>query len=443
MTIDTIVAQATPAGYAGVGIIRISGPLVPEITVKLLGSLPSARLATYHTFRATNQDIIDQGIALYFPQPHSFTGEDILELHTHGSPIVIDLMQQHIITLGARYARPGEFSERAFLNNKIDLAQAEAIADLIHASSSQAARAAMRSLQGEFSRQIKQLVTAIIELRMYVEAAIDFVEEEIDFLATPQLQEQLNSCQQQLVAIKQQAQQGSLLRDGITTVIAGATNVGKSTLLNYLSGTEAAIVTDIPGTTRDLLHEHINIDGLPIHIIDTAGLRESSDLVEQEGIRRAHTSIQTADLILHVIDASAEPTAIALPEVDIPTIIIRNKIDLVGETASSTIKDKQITVSICAKQQQGLQLLHQAIKHAIGFNVSHTGCFAARQRHLLALDQAAIHLDDAMIQLTITNAAELVAEALRQAQLALATITGEVTTDDLLAKIFATFCIGK
>ncbi len=302
--LETIVALATPPGRGGVAIVRISGPLVKEIAKVILDKPLQTRYAVYSSFLDASTQIIDKGIALFFPGPNSFTGEDILELHAHGGPIITDSLIRQIVTLGARLAKPGEFTERAFLNDKIDLVQAEAIADLIDASSEQAARAAMRSLQGEFSEKINLLVNALIRLRTYIEAAIDFTEEEINFLADKQIEIDLLAIITMLETIQKEAMQGSLLRDGITAVIAGLPNAGKSSLLNQLSGREAAIVTDIPGTTRDLLREHIIIDGMPLHIIDTAGLRESQDLVEQEGIKRAHTEIERADLILFVIDAN-------------------------------------------------------------------------------------------------------------------------------------------
>jgi tRNA modification GTPase len=445
--LETIVAPATPPGRGGVAMIRISGPRVKEIAVAILGQVPKPRYAAFSIFRDADGQAIDEGLALFFPNPHSFTGEDVLELHGHGGPYVVDSLIKRILELGARYARPGEFSERAFLNDKLDLAQAEAIADLIDASSTQAARSALRSLQGEFSKKIHSLVEAVIRLRMYIEAAIDFVEEEIDFLADEQVTNQLESLVINMELIRSQATQGTLLREGITAVIAGQPNVGKSSLLNALSGKDSAIVTDIAGTTRDVLREHINIDGLPMHVIDTAGLRESNDLVEQEGIRRAKDEISKADLVLFVIDASA-PQKISLSDVlsNIPehaaVITIHNKMDLLAAPLADDIKeDKNIFLSV--KTGAGLEELKQQIKLTAGFQSNTEGLFSARRRHLDALDRATDFLQSATYQLTHHKAGELVAEDLRQVQMALNEITGEFTSDDLLGRIFSSFCIGK
>ncbi|OGT38050.1 MAG: tRNA uridine-5-carboxymethylaminomethyl(34) synthesis GTPase MnmE [Gammaproteobacteria bacterium RIFCSPHIGHO2_12_FULL_37_14] len=439
--IDTIVAQATPPGYGGVSIVRLSGLLVKSVIQAIVKRELPAREAVTTPFYGAEGEVLDEGIAIFFPGPRSFTGEDVLELQGHGGPVLVDLLLQRCRQLGARLARPGEFSERAFLNDKMDLAQAEAIADLIHASSEQAAKLAMRSLQGEFSSEIQALVTAVIHLRMYVEASIDFAEEEIDFLADEKINTQLLDLVAQVETIQSKARQGSLLKEGLTAVIVGEPNVGKSSLLNCLSGQETAIVTNIPGTTRDLLREYILIDGMPVHIIDTAGLRDSKDPVEQEGIRRARQAMQNADLILHVVDASNEDGAIplTLPE---KTIVIRNKIDLLNEQPS--VKSEQhITVSLSVKNQQGIDLLHSYIKHYAGYEGAHDGLFLARRRHLDALERANVALNHGYQQLQRSRAGELLAEELRQAQLALSEITGEFTTDDLLAKIFSSFCVGK
>jgi tRNA modification GTPase len=440
-SIDTIVAPATPLGRGGIAIVRISGPLVPDIIPKLLQKKLQPRVATYAVFLDEAQQPLDEGIAIYFPAPHSFTGEEVLELHGHGGLVLVDSLIKRLLTFGMRLARPGEFSERAFLNGKLDLAQAEAIADLIDASSQQAARSALRSLQGEFSKKIYALVEKIIHLRMYIEAAIDFAEEEIDFLADDKVLVQLHHALQQLQTLQTEAAQGSLLREGITAVIAGEPNVGKSTLLNQLSGKEVAIVTDIPGTTRDLLREQINIDGLPMHIIDTAGLRESADRVEQEGIRRARAEIDRADIVLLVIDASRPQPAVAsfaLPE-HVPVVTIRNKIDLIQEVP----RVNGDIVSLSAHQGIGIDLLKNCIKTLVGFTMNTEGIFSARRRHLDALARAEQFLEKGYQQLTEHRAGELVAEDLRQAQLALNEITGEFTADDLLGRIFASFCIGK
>jgi tRNA modification GTPase len=443
---DTIVALATAPGRGGIAIVRISGPKVQEIAIALVGHLPKPRYAHLATFKDNLQQVIDQGLVLYFPSPYSFTGEDILELHGHGGPAVVDILIRQIVKLGARLARPGEFSERAFLNDKIDLAQAEAIADLIDASSELAVRSALRSLQGEFSIQINELVNSLIHLRMYVEAAIDFAEEEIDFLADNQVANNLDSAIKKLEKITTNAAQGSLLRDGIKAVIVGEPNVGKSSLLNRLSGTDIAIVTDIPGTTRDVLRQEINLDGMPIHIIDTAGLRESSDIVEQEGIRRAYQEITQADIIIWVTDASAatdvSPNLLQAPA-RAARIEVRNKIDLTQEQASIQVQAGKTLISLSAKNNIGLDLLKNHIKTSVGYAANAEGTFSARRRHLDALARAKTFLLNGQQQLHTHKAGELLAEDLRHAQLALSEITGEFTADDLLGKIFSSFCIGK
>lgn len=445
---DTIVAPATPPGRGGVAIIRISGPLVPDVAKKILGSIPKPRLATYKNFLDQSGNAIDEGLALFFPAPNSFTGEDVLELHGHGGPAVVDCLVRRILELNTRFARPGEFSERAFLNDKMDLAQAEAVADLIDAASEQAARNALRSLQGEFSKKIHYLVEQLIRLRIYVEAAIDFVEEEIDFLGNKEVTNQLTHIIDELENVLLSATQGSLLREGITAVIAGEPNVGKSSLLNQLSGKDIAIVTDIPGTTRDVLREHVIIDGMPMHIIDTAGLRESTDPVEQEGIRRAREEIKRADLVLFVTDAShAETVKLSDFLQQVPEhatfITLRNKIDLTKETPSVNQNNKEIVISLSAKNNLGIDLLKTQIKSCVGFNQSAEGSFSARRRHLDALMRAKEFLLTGQRQLQENKAGELLAEDLRQAQYALSEITGEFTSDDLLGRIFSSFCIGK
>lgn len=443
-TIDTITARATPLGKGSVAIVRISGPQVKNIMSELLTCQLIPRSAMYLPFFAQDGTIIDKGLAIFFSQPHSFTGEDVLELQGHGGPIVVDLLLERILQLGARLARPGEFSERAFLNGKMDLAQAEAVADLIDASSKQAARSALRSLQGEFSNEINALNEKIIRLRMYVEAAIDFTDEEINFLSDAKIVMQLQELLDILKTIRSKAKQGSFLRDGISAVIVGEPNVGKSSLLNCLSGKDIAIVTDIPGTTRDVLRDFILLDDMPIHIIDTAGLRESDDIVEQEGIRRAHREIEQADLILYMLDATRSVPASFPPlTMNCPKIFIRNKIDLLNE-APSLRTDKEITtISLSAKANQGIDLLKQHIKHLVGFQSNVEGVYLARRRHLDALTRAEEHIEHSLAQLTSTKAGELAAEDLRLAQQALSEITGEFTTDDLLGRIFSSFCIGK
>jgi tRNA modification GTPase len=445
---DTIAALSTPFGRGGVAIIRISGSLVQDIAARILGKLPHPRYATFSVFLDFSGQKIDEGIALFFPAPNSFTGEDVLELHGHGGPIVVDSLMKTILLQGARVANPGEFSLRAFLNDKIDLAQAEAIADLIDASSEQAARSALRSLQGEFSKKIHMLVDAIIRLRAYVEAAIDFAEEEIDFLRDQQIVIDLDHIIDEIKKIRASASQGSLLREGITAVIAGKPNVGKSSLLNRLSGKEIAIVTEVPGTTRDLLHDNIIIDGLSMHVIDTAGLRESNDVVEQEGIRRTREEIANADFVLHVVDATYHTTENIsdflekIPEHAV-VITIRNKIDLTNESPALLKKENKTIVSLSAKNGDGIELLKNHIKTCVGFHISNEGVFSARRRHLDALDRAQNLLENGRKQLEQQQARELFAEDLRQAQNALNEITGEFTSDDLLGKIFSSFCIGK
>ncbi len=444
---ETIVAPATPPGRGGIAVIRISGPNVKSISEQLLGKIPSPRYASFTIFRDEQGFPIDEGIVLFFPGPNSFTGEDILEIQGHGGPFVVDGLLRRILALGARLARPGEFSERAFLNNKLDLVQAEAIADLIDASSEQAVRASLRSLQGEFSEKIHQLVEALIRLRIYVEAAIDFVEEEIDFLGTEQVANNLKNIIKQLDVIQSSALQGSLLREGVSAVIAGLPNVGKSSLLNRLSGKEVAIVTDIPGTTRDLLREYIVLDGMPIHFIDTAGLRTSDDVVEQEGIRRAREEMNRADLILCVVDARDSITVVNALLGDIkfnaPMIIIRNKIDLTDECPTIINENGKTIISLSAKEGSGIELLKQHIKSSVGLQTTSEGTFSARRRHLDALDRAKQFLLTGQKQLENSRAGELLAEDLRQAQNALSEITGEFSSDDLLGRIFSSFCIGK
>ena len=446
-TTDTIAALATPSGRGGVGIIRISGSLVKNIAETLFGKVPSPRYAMYAAFNDAAGTVLDEGLVLFFPGPNSFTGEDVLEFQGHGGPVITDLLLQCIYSLGARPARPGEFSERAFLNDKIDLAQAEAIADLIDAGSQQAARSAMRSLQGEFSLVVDSLAEGFMQLRMYVEAAIDFPEEEIDFLADEKVINKLSQLETDLAAIKKVTEQGVLLKEGMQIVLVGRPNAGKSSLLNALAGREAAIVTPIAGTTRDIVREEIHIDGLPVHIIDTAGLRESTDLVEQEGIKRTHKMIEQADRILVIMDRNNEGDEEAsilneLPD-NLPITRIHNKIDLNNQKASIIDTETCTEINLSAKTGEGLELLRDHLKASIGFSGSSEGLFMARRRHLEALQQAEAHLHNARTQLEEFKAGELLAEELRQAQQALGEITGTVTSDDLLGEIFSSFCIGK
>ncbi len=441
-------AIATAPGRGGVGVVRLSGSRSTDIAVRICGPLPSPREARFCHFRDEGGEIIDSGIVLFFPNPASFTGEDVIELQGHGSPLVLDRLVQLAIRLGARMARPGEFSERAFLNNKMDLAQAEAIADLIESSTEQAARSAMRSLQGEFSTRINQLLTQLTELRMYVEAAIDFADEEIDFLAEAAVEQQLHSLLKTLDTISQSAEQGRLLREGMRVVLAGQPNAGKSSLHNQLAGHEAAIVTDVAGTTRDILREQIHIGGLPLNISDTAGLHDATDIVEQEGIRRTKEEIRQADLILLIIDDARGMTArdeqiLASLPTDIPLTIIRNKIDKQGKPASMAIQDGQTVICLSAKTGEGVALLKQHLCDCVGFHPAEEGVFIARRRHLDALARARIAIEAGLNCLTGLGAGELLAEELRQAQQALGEITGTFTTEDLLDKIFTSFCIGK
>jgi tRNA modification GTPase len=447
--IDTIVAAATPPGRGSVGIVRVSGPKTPEIAAVMLGELPQPRRASFVRFLDKRQQPIDAGMALFFPAPHSYTGEHVLELQGHGGPVVVEAVVTRVLELGARRALPGEFTQRAFLNDKLDLAQAESIADLIDAGSREAARAAMRSLQGEFSAMVQGLTEAVVELRTYVEAAIDFPEEEIDFLADRQLEQKLNGVRDHFEAVEQSARQGRLLREGMTVVIAGRPNAGKSSLLNRLAGYDAAIVTPIPGTTRDVLRERIDIDGMPLHVLDTAGLRESGDEVETEGVRRAQAEIARADRVLFVVDAASDPDARAYSEEkarlpkDVPLTLIFNKCDLaVGLPVSDTISGPP-RVLISALNGTGLDMLRAHLKLTMGFHTAESGTVSARQRHLDALSRARAHVEEGERQLRERRAGELVAEELRAAQQALGEITGEFTTDDLLGRIFSSFCIGK
>ena len=440
---DSIAAIATASGQGGVGIVRVSGPLSRNITEKISGSCPPPRFAHYGDFVDAEGSTLDKGLTLFFPSPNSFTGEDVVEFHAHGGPVVLDLLLNTILGYGARPARAGEFSERAYLNDKIDLAQAEAIADLIAADSEQAARAAMCSLQGVFSTRVHELVEALIKFRIHVESALDFPEEEIDFLADKVISEKLNDIITRLDELRASASQGRLLKEGMQVVIAGKPNAGKSSLLNRLAGQEAAIVTDIPGTTRDILREHIQIDGLPIHIIDTAGLRDSEDVVEQEGIRRAREAIEKADRILYMMtDETDMPDEKSLPE-NIALTLIRNKIDLSGESAAIEETEQGTRVYLSAKTGDGIDLLKQHLKSSMGYQQSSEGQFIARRRHLDAIDAAAEYLVDAEKHLNVNQAGELLAEECRLAQQELSSITGEFSSDDLLGRIFSDFCIGK
>ncbi|EIJ67358.1 tRNA uridine-5-carboxymethylaminomethyl(34) synthesis GTPase MnmE [Pasteurella bettyae] len=453
MTKETIVAQATPIGRGGVGILRVSGPLSTLVAQAVVGKELKPRMANYLPFKDEDGTILDQGIALFFKGPNSFTGEDVVEFQGHGGQIVLDLLLKRILQVkGVRLARPGEFSEQAFLNDKLDLAQAEAIADLIDATSEQAARSALKSLQGEFSHKVHELVDAVIYLRTYVEAAIDFPDEEIDFLADGKIEGHLKDIIEQLDRVRLEAKQGSILREGMKVVIAGRPNAGKSSLLNALAGREAAIVTDIAGTTRDVLREHIHIDGMPLHIIDTAGLRDATDEVERIGITRAWNEIEQADRVILMLDSTdsdsqnleqAKSEFLSKLPKNIPVTIVRNKSDLSGEVEKLTEQEGFTVISLSAHTQQGMDLLREHLKQSMGYQTSSEGGFLARRRHLEALAHAAKHLQIGYMQLTQFHAGELLAEELRMVQDNLSKITGKFTSDDLLGNIFSSFCIGK
>ncbi|QIK39016.1 tRNA uridine-5-carboxymethylaminomethyl(34) synthesis GTPase MnmE [Caldichromatium japonicum] len=443
---DTIAAIATPSGVGGVGIIRVSGPAVRQIAEALIGRLPRPRYATLSTFSAADGSPIDQGLALYFPAPHSYTGEDVLELHGHGGPVVMDLLLHRCLEFGARLARPGEFTERAFLNGKLDLTQAEAVADLIESSTALAARLAARSLQGVFSQHIQALVEGLIELRVHLEATLDFPDEELDLAdERAQVADGLSALIAQLDRLLAEAYEGQRIREGLNVAIAGAPNVGKSSLLNALCGSEAAIVTDIPGTTRDLLRFDIQIEGLPIHIIDTAGLRHTQDPVEREGVRRAQEAVQQADLVLWVYDAARGLDEGVCPSLAprVPLIRVRNKIDLLGESPGIKAEGEEVEVALSVKTGGGLELLKAQIKHQVGLSPHPEGAFSARRRHLDALRRAKGSLLAASEHLAAGQSPELVAEELRAAQQSLGEITGKFSSEDLLDRIFASFCIGK
>lgn len=442
-SIETIAAVATPSGRGGVGIIRVSGPKASFIAESIVGKVPDAYKATHKLFKDKNNNVVDDGIALYFPGPSSFTGEDVLELQGHGGPVVMDMLLKCCLDLGARLAKPGEFSERAFLNDRLDLTQVEAIADLIDSSSEQAARSALRSLQGDFSSAINALLIKMIEMRVYVEAALDFPEEEIDFLADEKVLKRMSEIKLLLSDIREKAKQGSLLRNGFNLVIIGEPNAGKSSLLNVLAGNERAIVTDIAGTTRDVLQETINLDGIPLHIVDTAGLRDSEDVVEKIGIDRAWQALEKADICILLLDDSQ--TSTKQDEIEqkipktLPIIKVHNKIDLSKKQA--VINDDGVYIS--AKYNKGINELRTYLKQKIGFQDNSEGVFIARRRHLDALLKTQQKVDNAETQLVSFNAGELMAEELRMAQDELGKITGKFTSDDLLGEIFSSFCIGK
>jgi len=450
VTNDTICAGATPAGKGGVSIIRISGPTTASLCQRLTGLQPVARHAAFGSFRTSSGELIDNGLVLFFKAPHSFTGEDVCEFHCHGSPVVVDEILATLVDLGARFARPGEFSERAFLNDKLDLTQAEAIADLIDSSSVSAARHAVRSLQGDFSLLIQQLVTQLVALRVYIEASMDFADEDIDFLSAGNVRLRLVELMATLRNIQAQAKQGSLLREGMSVVLAGAPNAGKSTLLNALCGRDVAIVTPIAGTTRDLLQHEISLDGIPVHLTDTAGLRDSGDPVEAEGVRRARIAINDADHVLMLIDLQQSESTVTDPLwqelkrlAPGKLTVLLNKADLFNlEPAINTIEGVP-SIRLSAHTKAGLDLLRSHLKQCAGVNPAEDGGFIARRRHLIALEDASNSLQRALHCLDQLQASELVAEELRKAQQGLDEITGKFTTDDLLGAIFSSFCIGK
>jgi tRNA modification GTPase len=445
---DTIAAIATAQGRGGIGVVRVSGRHIEILVCDILGKLPVARRATCCDFLDENGDTLDQGVALFFPAPHSYSGEDVLELQGHGGPAVLQRVLQRCLDLGARLAQPGEFTLRAFLNNKLDLAQAESVADLIDANTAEAARSAMRSLRGEFSAVIHGMVNELISLRMLVEAMLDFPEEEVDVIDVERRDVLLGSLRLRLQHTLDTAKQGSLLREGAHVVIAGQPNVGKSSLLNRLSGEEVALVSEMPGTTRDVIRQVIQIRGIPLHVMDTAGLRESDDIVESLGIERARQTMRRADLILLLLDASKgltveDETILAGLPADIPRMLVFNKTDLLDSDAvafGGTPLAGVASVGVSAKTGVGIEELRGKLLEAVGWRDQESGAFMARERHLRALTQAQIHLERAQ---TVLSRAELFAEELRLAQRALGEITGEFTPDDLLGEIFSRFCIGK
>jgi tRNA modification GTPase len=436
---DTIAAIATAPGRGGVGIVRVSGPRAPAIAAALLGDCPPPRHARYTAFRDAGGEALDSGLALFFPAPHSFTGEDVLELQGHGGPVVLGLVLDAALAEGARLARPGEFTERAFLNGKLDLAQAEAVADLIEAHSAQAARAAQRSLDGEFSRRVQALFEALAGLRLHIEAGFDFSDEDIEFIGPEERRARLAEIMEQLAALRATARQGALLRDGLCIVLAGAPNAGKSSLLNALARRDAAIVSATPGTTRDVLREHLHLGGLPVQVLDTAGLRDSGDAIEREGVRRAHEALARADLVLWVQDGREPPPPSPHLPAGVPLLVVRNKCDLSGHPPG--LADGAVHLS--ALSGAGLEALESAVLAAVGYAAGAGGELSARRRHVEALAACAEAVAAAQAADAARQPGELVAEELRLAQEALAAITGAFGADDLLGLIFSRFCIGK
>lgn len=445
---ETIAAVSTAPGRGGIGIVRVSGPRCRAIGQAIAGMLPEPRVAQLRDFVDKDGEAIDRGLILFFPGTASFTGEDVLEFQAHGGPVVLEMILARVLQCGARLANAGEFTERAFLNGKLDLAQAEAVVDLIESGSEQAARAALRSLRGDFSARVHELAEQVVELRIWVEAAIDFPEEEVDFLAAPTVERRISRLRDRFVELTESARQGALLRDGMTLVIAGRPNAGKSSLLNRLAGYDAAIVTAQPGTTRDVLRERVQIDGMPLHVLDTAGLRDSEDEVEIEGIRRAQQEIARSDRVLYVVDASdaeavdaIESDLAALPS-DAACTILLNKIDKIGQEPRI---EEGVPTRVClsAATGAGLNLLRAHLKSCVGFQVAGAGSFSARARHLEALRRARLHVEQAYRLHVERHAGELVAQELGDAQRELGAITGQVSSDELLGRIFSSFCIGK
>lgn len=440
-----IVAIATPHGRGGVGIVRISGKGIETFANTILGKLPKPRVATYCKFKDENGDTLDQGIALYFPAPHSFTGEDVLEFHGHGGVVVLHLLLKRCLETGARMAEPGEFTRRAYLNGKLDLAQAESVVDLIEANTAQAARSAMHSLQGDFSKTINHLVEQLIHLRMLIEAMLDFPEEQLDETYSVNCNKLLNEILKKLQDTLDIAKQGNLLRDGVRVVIAGRPNVGKSSLLNYLAGEDLALVSDVPGTTRDVIHHVIQLQGVPIYLMDTAGLRTTHDEIESMGIARAHQSIKKADMIILVLDASQgvtshDETIMQELPADIPRLTVFNKTDLLSNTVLPQNFNHDDNVAVSVKNGEGMNALYGKLLAMMGWSNHEGSIFIARERHIQALKTAQKFLQDAR---NSSDRMELFADDLSQAQRALSEITGEFTSDDLLGEIFSRFCIGK
>ena len=442
--VETICAIASAIGQSGIGIVRVSGPLAKSTSKKILQADLKPRYAYYGAFYDQN-NVIDKGVAIFFPGPNSYTGEDVVEFQGHGGPSVLRKILEITMSLGVRHAEPGEFSKRAFLNGKMDLIQAEAIQDLIQSNSEESALSAVRSLTGEFSIKINQVLSELISLRVFIEATIDFSDEEIDFIESHEVSNKLHTLKESLLDIQQTATQGAILRDGIHVAIAGKPNAGKSSLLNMLTKESSAIVTDIAGTTRDVLKETIHIDGMPIHIIDTAGLHDSDDVVEQEGIRRAHNEINNADIILLVFDSRDSKANLSILPNSVknkPKILVRNKIDLAGNKSSVKKVGNITEISISAKNGDGIDTLRESLSEFAGLNSGIEGVFVARKRHLDALEETLEFINSASSQLN-SGYSELVAEDLRQAGMKLGQITGEFSSDDLLGEIFSSFCIGK